>query len=153
MKKRIILLSLFVVSNLAMASWWGDLSKGERASIIATGIIATQNRYNNNYEQQPKREIKNLVPEQKVEEYVPKPNPNKPVPITNQKNEIKVIEENKYMKQENKKNQGNNDSIDLTEKDIIEIRQKIEAGAGNIIEMNDGRVIQIDDEGYPHIVK
>lgn len=153
MKKRIILLSLFVVSNLAMASWWGDLSKGERASVIATGIIATQNRYNNNYEQQPRKERKNLVPEQKVEEYVPKPNPNKPVPITNQKNEIKVIEENKYMQQENKKNQGNNDSIDLTEKDIIEIRQKIEAGAGNIIEMNDGRVIQIDDEGYPHIVK
>ena len=61
MKKRIILLSLFVVSNLAMASWWGDLSKGERASVIATGIIATQNRYNNNYEQQPRKERKNLV--------------------------------------------------------------------------------------------
>ena len=154
MKKRIILLSLFVVSNLAMASWWGDLSKGERASVIATGIIATQNRYNNNYEQQPRKERKNLVPEQKVEEYVPKPNPNKPMPITNQNEEKKVIEtENKYMKQENKNSQKNNDSIDLTEKDIIEIRQKIEAGAGNIIEMNDGRVIQIDDEGYPHIVK
>ena len=149
MKKRIILLSLFVVSNLAMASWWGDLSKGERASVIATGIMATQNRYNNNYEQQPRSERKNLVPEQKVEEYVPKPNP-----ITNQNKEKKVIEtENKYMKQEDKNSQKNNDSIDLTEKDIIEIRQKIEAGAGNIIEMNDGRVIQIDDEGYPHIVK
>lgn len=152
MKKRILLISLFVVSNLAMASWWGDLSKTERASVIATGIIATQNRYNN-YEQ-PKKEKRNLVPEEKVEEYIPKPNPNKPVPITNQSNEKKIIEtENKYMQQENKNSQKNNDSIDLTENDIIEIRKKIEAGAGNIIEMDDGRVIQIDDEGYPHIVK
>ena len=162
MKNKIVIISIFLaLSSLASASWWGNLSKDERASVIATGIIATQNRYNNrnnNYEmpELPKEEVQN-IPLPKVEEYVPKPNPNKPMPITNEVNKKATLDysNNKYMSTPtNEKNDNTeNNEVELTEKDILEIRQKIEAGSGNIIEMNDGRIIQIDNEGYPHIVK
>lgn len=164
MKNKIMIMTFFLaVSTLASASWWGNLSKGERASVIATGIIATQNRYNNsnnnyypNNIEIPKEQLQE-VPVPKKEEYIPRPNPNKPIPITVEVDKRMSQNEgtNKYMSapQATKNNESTDNSTELTEKDIIEIRQKIEAGSGNIIEMNDGRVIQIDDEGYPHIVK
>lgn len=163
MKNKIIMTFFVTISTLASASWWGNLSKGERASVIATGIIATQNRYNNsnnnyypNNIEMPKEQLQE-VPVPKKEEYIPRPNPNKPIPITVEvdKRMSQNEETNKYMSapQATNNNESTNNSAELTEKDIIEIRQKIEAGSGNIIEMNDGRVIQIDDEGYPHIVK
>ena len=150
MKNKIMIMTFFLtVSTLASASWWGNLSKGERASVIATGIIATQNRYNNsnnnyypNNIEIPKEQLQE-VPVPKKEEYIPRPNPNKPIPITVEVDKRMSQNEgtNKYMSapQATKNNESTDNSAELTEKDIIE--------------MNDGRVIQIDDEGYPHIVK
>ena len=40
MKKKLIFLSLLtVISVNIQASWWGDMSNAERASVIATGVL------------------------------------------------------------------------------------------------------------------
>lgn len=101
MKKKFIFLSILAILSVnVQASWWGDLSKSERAAVIATGALITNDRYNNYYgngensearHQAEMKELENRLRKEyedkekaREEQYIKKPNPNKPVPVEEQ---------------------------------------------------------------------
>lgn len=117
MKKKLIFLSLLtVISVNIQASWWGDMSNAERASVIATGVLLTNDRYNRYYgneensearHQAEMKELENRLrkeyeeKEKAKEQYVKKPNPNKPVIIEEQPIIVeREIPNNKYQQRQ-----------------------------------------------------
>ena len=96
----LIILNLIISVN-SFSSWWGDMSKTERASVIATGALITRDRYdryndnNNNsineakYKQDMKEMEERLRKEydaklEQMGKTQKKANPNMPVPVENQ---------------------------------------------------------------------
>lgn len=43
--KKLIIMSMLIVSSLAQASWWGELSGGTRAAIIGGSALILNNSY------------------------------------------------------------------------------------------------------------
>lgn len=118
MKKTILSLMILnlIISVNSFSSWWGDMSKTERASVIATGALITRDRYdryndnNNNSvnEAKYKQDMKELE-ERLRKEYdakleqngktQKKANPNMPVPVENQE-VVSQKNNNRYMNKE-----------------------------------------------------
>ena len=107
MKKKLIFLSLLtVISVNIQASWWGDMSNAERASVIATGVLLTNDRYNRYYGNGENSEARHQAEMKELEnrlrkEYEEKENPNKPVIIEEQPIIVeREIPNNKYQQRQ-----------------------------------------------------
>ena len=116
----LIILNLIISVN-SFSSWWGDMSKTERASVIATGALITRDRYdryndnNNNsineakYKQDMKEMEERLRKEydaklEQMGKTQKKANPNMPVPVENQevtiqKNNNRYIDKEEQLKE------------------------------------------------------
>lgn len=142
----LIILNL-VISVNSFSSWWGDMSKTERASVIATGALITRDRYdryndnNNNSvnEAKYKQDMKDLE-ERLRKEYdakleqmgktQKKANPNMPVPVENQEVTIQK-NNNRYINKEEQLKETEENSQIISPEELQELKKLSEQAEQN----------------------
>ena len=142
----LIILNL-VISVNSFSSWWGDMSKTERASVIATGALITRDRYdryndnNNNSvnEAKYKQDMKDLE-ERLRKEYdakleqmgktQKKANPNMPVPVENQE-VVSQKNNNRYMNKEEQLRETEENSQIISPEELQELKKLSEQAEQN----------------------
>ena len=148
MKKTILSLMILnlIISVNSFSSWWGDMSKTERASVIATVSLITRDRYdryndnNNNSvnEAKYKQDMKELE-ERLRKEYdakleqngktQKKANPNMPVPVENQE-VIVQKNNNRYMNKEEQLKETEQSQI-ISPEELQELKELSEQAEQN----------------------
>lgn len=142
----LIILNLIISVN-SFSSWWGDMSKTERASVIATGALITRDRYdryndnNNNSvnEAKYKQDMKDLE-ERLRKEYdakleqmgktQKKANPNMPVPVENQEVTIQK-NNNRYINKEEQLKETEENSQIISPEELQELKKLSEQAEQN----------------------
>lgn len=139
-----------IISVSSFASWWGNMSKTERASVIATGALLTKDRYDKYRDREEgvseakyKQDMKELEErlrkeydsklEQGLKNNKRKVNPNMPVPIE----ETEIVNtnyNNKYLQKEQKLKEAEdvvNQSQMISEKELEELKKLSEQAETN----------------------
>ena len=142
----LIILNLIISVN-SFSSWWGDMSKTERASVIATGALITRDRYdryndnNNNSvnEAKYKQDMKDLE-ERLRKEYdakleqmgktQKKANPNMPIPVENQEVTIQK-NNNRYINKEEQLKETEENSQIISPEELQELKKLSEQAEQN----------------------
>ena len=149
MKKTILSLMILnlVISVNSFSSWWGDMSKTERASVIATGALITRDRYdryndnNNNsineakYKQDMKEMEERLRKEydaklEQMGKTQKKANPNMPVPVENQE-VVSQKNNNRYMNKEEQLRETEENSQIISPEELQELKKLSEQAEQN----------------------
>jgi hypothetical protein len=142
----LIILNLIISVN-SFSSWWGDMSKTERASIIATGALITRDRYdryndnNNNsineakYKQDMKEMEERLRKEydaklEQMGKTQKKANPNMPVPVENQEVTIQK-NNNRYIDKEEQLKETEENSQIISPEELQELKKLSEQAEQN----------------------
>ncbi len=142
----LIILNLIISVN-SFSSWWGDMSKTERASIIATGALITRDRYdryndnNNNsineakYKQDMKEMEERLRKEydaklEQMGKTQKKANPNMPVPVENQEVTIQK-NNNRYIDKEEQLKETEENSQIISPEELQELKKISEQAEQN----------------------
>lgn len=142
----LIILNLIISVN-SFSSWWGDMSKTERASVIATGALITRDRYdryndnNNNsvneakYKQDMKEMEERLRKEydaklEQMGKTQKKANPNMPVPVENQEVTIQK-NNNRYIDKEEQLKETEENSQIISPEELQELKKLSEQAEQN----------------------
>lgn len=142
----LIILNLIISVN-SFSSWWGDMSKTERASVIATGALITRDRYdryndnNNNsineakYKQDMKEMEERLRKEydtklEQIGKTQKKANPNMPVPVENQEVTIQK-NNNRYIDKEEQLKETEENSQIISPEELQELKKLSEQAEQN----------------------
>jgi hypothetical protein len=142
----LIILNLIISVN-SFSSWWGDMSKTERASVIATGALITRDRYdryndnNNNsineakYKQDMKEMEERLRKEydaklEQMGKTQKKANPNMPVPVENQEVTIQK-NNNRYIDKEEQLKETEENSQIISPEELQELKKISEQAEQN----------------------
>ena len=141
----LIILNL-VISVNSFSSWWGDMSKTERARVIATGALITRDRYdrynnNNNsvnedkYKQDMKEMEERLRKEydaklEQMGKTQKKVNPNMPVPVENQEVTIQK-NNNRYINKEEQLKETEENSQIISPEELQELKKLSEQAEQN----------------------